>query len=198
MPYNLDPNTPAGQLPGFTTPAAPQTPSIYEAEIAQGAAYIQQKYPDVWQRQSQFIQASLRQAADQLYIDPTKVADAIALATIGVETVARTTPGAPGGADDPYRSTAAAAKPTLTAPVQLDRLPPQYAETLKFLNVKPETVDEYLTRFMVGTGHGQEPTLERARDRFVRNAMKGDVDTDHRTVESPVYGVPTKVLGQDG
>jgi len=69
--------------------------------------------------------------------------------------------------------------------VDLQQLPPNYAAALKRLNVEQRDIDEFLVRTYVA---GKlEPTLEKARERWTKQAMRGDVVTDGKEFLSGVY-----------
>src|SRR5438876_8245554 len=72
-----------------------------------------------------------------------------------------------------------------TNTVDFDKLPPGYRDALKAINVDQRTIDEFLYRTYVKSG--LETDIDKARERWVKQVQRGDVFSDNRTVESPVY-----------
>ncbi len=195
--YNAGtPGAPLTALPGFgPAPTSYPTPELQEC-----ATFLSANYPVEFQRNEANIMGTLKNLQEQRFLDPRDFAAGVLAATRGIEVLsaerglvpAQSGQAAPPAGADPYRPAAKTPPPTLTTPVDLNRLAaaaPNYADALRQLNVKPEIVDEYLSRFGVGSGPGQELTLERARARWVANAVKGDVNTDLKVLETPVFGV---------
>lgn len=67
--------------------------------------------------------------------------------------------------------------PSASAPNQLDlnKLPPMYAETLQRLKMNPQVIDEFLMATKV---RHEGLTLEQARERWLQSAQQGDIITD--------------------
>ena len=87
------------------------------------------------------------------------------------------------------RPTGANGAPTsalATNQVDFDKMPAGYRDALKAINVDQRTIDEFLFRTYVKGG--LEPDIDKARERWVKQVQRGDVFSDNRSVESPVYG----------
>lgn len=84
--------------------------------------------------------------------------------------------GAPGGTG---------ASQMASGSVDLEKLPPGYRDALRSLNVDNRTIDEFLHRTYVRSG--LEPSIDAARERWTKQVQRGDVFSDNRTVDSPVY-----------
>lgn len=69
--------------------------------------------------------------------------------------------------------------------VDLDKLPPGYRDALRALNVTNSTIDEFLLRTVVRAG--LEPDLDKARERWTKQVMRGDIFSDNKTYESGIY-----------
>lgn len=74
---------------------------------------------------------------------------------------------------------------TASNTLDFDKMPPGYRDALKSLNVDQRTIDEFLMRTYIRSG--LEPDLDKARDRWTKQVQRGDVFSDHKTLESPVY-----------
>jgi hypothetical protein len=69
--------------------------------------------------------------------------------------------------------------------VDFDKMPTGYRDALRTLNVEQSTIDEFLWRTYVKGG--LEPDMDKARERWIKQVQRGDVFSDNRTLESPVY-----------
>lgn len=77
------------------------------------------------------------------------------------------------------------ASPSGSNAVDLEKLPMNFQAALKRLNLDQHTIDEFLIGAYVKTG--MELTLEAARERWVKQASRGDIVTDGKEYLSGIY-----------